>query len=92
MRIDLHFLNALAPGECGGYSPHKIAPSAFSLNKHKAAELRSAAGRDPKNSQNSKILMMLPHTRLAHYFDFFLVPFFFFVAMISSLVCALWRG
>lgn len=52
--------------------------------KAKAAELRSAAWRDPKISQNSKHLMARPQyearARIQDHFDFFFA-FFFFVAM-----------
>ena len=89
VRIDLHFLVS-AQGMWADITAIELRPRLPPLGKQKAVELRSAAWRDPKNSQNSKLLMTLPHTRLAHYFDFFLVPFFFFVAMTLFLgLCSL---
>jgi hypothetical protein len=60
--------------------------------KAKAAEHRSAACRDPKTSQNSKLLTARPQYEaralIQDYFDFLLfLPFFFAAMIVSSLVC-----
>jgi hypothetical protein len=59
--------------------------------KAKAAERRSAACRDPKTSQNSKLLTARPQYEaralIQDYFDFFFAFFFFVAMVVSSLVC-----